>query len=83
MTLFCLCSGDFLPFSLDHLPGYMLPKKSVVESLVAFFLSFLMIKEKGIISTCLNFSADLPRKPWEITFSACMSGKGSLNACLR
>ena len=83
MTFFCLCSGDFLPFSLDHLPGYLVPKKSVVELLVAFFLSFVTLKKKGNISAFLNISADLPRKPWEIAFSACMSGKGSLNACLR
>ena len=54
-----------------------------MELLVTFFLSFLMLKEKGIISTCFKFSADLPRKSWEITFSACRSGKRSLNACLR
>ena len=54
-----------------------------MELLVTFFLSFLMLKEKGIISTCFKFSADLPRKSWEITFSACRSGKRSLNAYLR
>ena len=74
MTFFCLCSGDFLPFSLDHLPGYLVPKKSVVELLVTFFLSFLMLKKKGIQFTCFNISADLPRKPWEIVFNACKSG---------
>ena len=61
----------------------MLPKKRLVELLVTFFRSFLMLKKKGIISTCFKFSADLPRKSWEITFSACRSGNRSLNACLR
>ena len=61
----------------------MLPKKRLVELLVTFFLSFLMLKKKGIISTCFKFSADLPRKSWEITFSACRFGNRSLNACLR
>ena len=58
-------------------------KEDASLAYLALFLSFLMLKKKGIISTCLHFSADLSRKPWEITLSACMSGKGSLNACLR